>query len=621
MIDKTDFSVDIDINPAAGLKPLPDWVAFDLCKPYAVPGGNLLLHNTRSGRRAMVKPEVYATLVSCNTFQTPDTHVKNIIERQPALQGQQDDIRGVLKQMLASGIMRSSKQLTEKLKNATVPETNLDSKAVVAVITWERPQALERLLSSVAANCNTADFQCLYVIDDSRKSENIARNQALVEKFAGEFETPLHYFGQSEQQSFIKALVKKRPEHETAIRFLIDQNLWADQWTSGLARNWALLLSCGNRLVMMDDDVLCNVHNPPNPKPRISFSANPREATFFASEDEWVYLQQPINSDPVNRHLQCLGMTLSEAVGVLGSQHLKPASLQNATSLQAHELQAGSQVLITECGSLGCPGTDTNTWLPNMAPESLKKMLASPRTTTLALTTRKVWSGRNNPHFSPRSNMSQITGVDNRQWLPPYLPVLRGEDRLFGYMVDFVFPVSVVLDYPWAVPHLPIPSRDWQHNDLKFKPGTVFPCSFFEKILEHKSICHSEDPQDRLATLAAWFQDLAGAPPESLFAMHRDHTLDAGSEKLKRMEGLLASAQAAPEDWQNYLRNGIRQLNVGLDAASREDFPVSGTPNTLEGDELFTFWKDTWAGFADALSVWLDIRQTATELAAEGMND
>ncbi len=60
MTDKSGFSLEINVSPKSGFKPLPDWVAFDLCKAYPVPGGNLLLHNTRTGRRAMVRPEVYA---------------------------------------------------------------------------------------------------------------------------------------------------------------------------------------------------------------------------------------------------------------------------------------------------------------------------------------------------------------------------------------------------------------------------------------------------------------------------------------------------------------------------------------------------------------------------------
>ena len=158
-------------------------------------------------------------------------------------------------------------------------------------------------------------------------------------------------------------------------------------------------------------------------------------------------------------------------------------------------------------------------------------MLASQNKTTYALTTRKVWSGRNHPHFSPRSNMSQITGLDNRQMLPPYLPITRGEDRLFGHMVDFVFPASVTLDYPWAVPHLPIPDRQWRHNDLDFTPGQLFPMFFMKKYWIKSTFANRIHPQDRLAALAAWFRDLAGASEKSLIAMYREDTLEMGARK------------------------------------------------------------------------------------------
>lgn len=618
MTDNTDFSLEININPAQGFKPLPDWLAFDLCKPYPIPGGNVLLHNTRNSKRAIVKTEVYAALVSCNDFQTLDTHVNNIVKQNPAMQGQQADIQKVCKQMLDSGIMLSAKDVVERLKPKQESETRIDARPVVAIITWERPEALERLLTSITANCDTGKFRSLYVIDDSRKQVNIEQNQALVSKFSGKINAPLHYFGQSEQQFFIKALLKKLPEYEQAVRFLFDQGLWTDHWTSGLARNWATLLSCGYRLVVMDDDAVCDIYNPPNPKPHITLSGAPRENDFFANDGEWAHLHQSINPDPVDRHMQCLGLKLSGAINVLGQQHLKPSSLKDASSLQAHGFLADSPVLMTEAGSLGCPGTSSNTWLPSMTPGSLKKMLASASKTTYALSTRKVWNGRNHPHFSPQSNMSPITGLDNTQMLPPYLPIIRGEDLLFAYMVSFVFPSSVTLDYPWAVPHLPIPERKWEHKDLDFDPKQSFPTFFIEKVLEYKSAYQSVTPQDRLTALAAWFKDLAGASSESLLAMHRDYVLDTGSSVLKKLDSLLEQAESTPVDWQNYLRNGIRQLDTGLGAVSRDDYQIKGYPAHLDTEDLLVFWKETWAGFSNSLEAWPEIRQAAEKLVAEG---
>lgn len=616
MTDKKGFSVGMTVDPAVSFKPLPDHVAFDLCRAYPVSGGNLLIHNTRNGKRAMVTPEVYATLVRCNRFKTLEDHTADIIKNNPAMQGQQADIRKVLQTMLNNGILLSAKSACEKLKQKTENKTGEQEHTapVVAILTWERPEALERLLESIASNCNTENFHRLYIIDDSRKEENISQNQALISRFDSKISAPFQYFGRSEQLSLINELVKQLPEHESSIHFLTDHSRWSDQWTAGLGRNLALLLSCGRRLVMMDDDAVCDVYDPPTPRHNVTFSDNPREADFFGSEQEWAHLKQPINPDPINRHMRCLGLTFSEALTVLGQEHLKPAGFANATALQLSELQADSAVMITECGSLGCPGTSNNTWLPTMAPGSLKRMLASGNKTTQALGSRKVWSGRNQPHFAPRSNMSQITGFDNRQMLPPYLPIMRGQDRLFGIMLDFIFPESVVLDYPWAIPHLPLPERRWRDRDLDFTPANSFPKLLAEKIIEHKSSCASASPVDRLSALSTWFNDMASANTGSLASMYIDSRLSRDSELLQKLTVLLDKAEAAPVNWQNYLRNGINQLSTDLNRVSREDFEISGLPAALDSDALITFWKAVWEEFATALKAWPEIRDGAAKI-------
>jgi len=619
MTDKTSFSLDITVDPAASFKPLPDLVAFDLCKAYPVPGGNLLLHNKRNGKRAMVMPEVYASLSRCGQFQTIDQHVTNIIEINPGMQGQQADMRKVFQSMLDAGIMVSAKKVCNTLKRKpdTATEEKETSLPVVAIITWERPEALERLLASVAANCNAGKIHRLYVIDDSRKAENISRNQALVTKFIPEIDTKLQYFGQDEQQSLLDDLTNQLPEHENAIRFLAEQSRWRDFWTSGLARNLALLLSCSRRLVMMDDDTICDVFSPQRQKPNITFSDSPREADFFSSEKGWAAQHQAINPDPVDRHMQCLGLSFSEALDVLGENHLKPAGFANAAALLTSELTPASPVLMTECGSLGCPGTGRNTWLPDMAPEALKRMLASKQKTNDALNHRFVWLGRNQPHFSPRANMSAMTGLDNRQLLPPYLPIIRGEDRLFGNMLAYVFPASITLDYPWAVPHLPIPQRQWHQKDKDFTPGDTFPMFFLEGLTGQKPSCLADTPITRLAALSAWFSNLASASHESLTAMYQDARLKDSSHLLQKLSDLHSKAESASVDWQGYLQNGIEQLNADMDRVSRTDFPVKGLPRTMEGNALISFWKETWADFASALNAWPEIREAAARLVKD----
>jgi hypothetical protein len=255
MNDKSGFSMDISVNPTMGFKPIPDLVAYDLCKAYPVPGGNLLLRNIRTGKRALVMPDVYATLVSCQQFLTMDQHISRIIRDNPGMQGQEADMRTVLQSMLDSGILRSARKISDDLKNQHKPaiQDSQKDKPVVAIITWERPEALERLLKSIHTNCKTDSFHQLYVIDDSRKPENIDKNRELTAKFALDTKRSIQYFGQAQQQSLLENLSRQLPEHEESVRFLADQSQWREQWTSGLARNIALLLSCGRRLVMLDE--------------------------------------------------------------------------------------------------------------------------------------------------------------------------------------------------------------------------------------------------------------------------------------------------------------------------------------------------------------------------------
>lgn len=615
MSDKTGFSVAVTVNPASGFKPLPDLVAFDLCKAYPATDGNLLLHNTRTGKRAMVMPQVHAVLLRCHQFRTLDQHIASIIDENPDMDGQQADMRKVLQTMLDSGIMVSAKKTCDALQREANKQTadKDDSAPVVVIITWERPQALERLLKSFASNCETKNIHRLYVVDDSRGAENIELNRALTAKFAYKLKIPLQYFGRVEQLSLLNNLSARLPQHKDAIHFLADQSRWRNHWTSGLARNLALLLSCGHRLVMVDDDTLCDVYDPDRPGPDISFSDKARDAEFFSSEKDWSPHRQALNPDPVARHMQCLGLTFSQALSKLGSANLKPSGLADANALLVSELGPESPVLVTECGSLGCPGTSKNTWLPDMSPSSLKRMLSSKRSTQNALNKRMLWSGRRQPHFSPRPNMSQITGLDNRQMLPPYLPVLRGEDRLFGNMLDFVFPGAICLDYPWAVPHLPMPQREWLKEDRDFTPGASFPTFFFERVLEFKSSCQATLPSERLTALSGWFADLAASSEDSLLGMYRDSLLNDTAEQLQNLDTLLKNGEATPQEWQDYLKNGIRQLTDGLDLVSREDFIIKGLPEKMVGTELVTFWKETWTGFAAALTAWPEIRQVATE--------
>jgi hypothetical protein len=190
---------------------------------------------------------------------------------------------------------------------------------------------------------------------------------------------------------------------------------------------------------------------------------------------------------------------------------------------------------------------------------------------------------------------------------------------LFGFLLDFIYPTSLSLDYPWAIPHLPIPTREWKEEDRDFTPGPSFPLFFIEQLPQQKAYCRAEDPQERLFALSAWFRDLANAPVDSLRVSHRDFVLQDTTEQLQNLSRLLETSGSTPQAWQDYLKRGLEQLGASLRTASDDDFSVTGLPATLEGDELILFWKETWAGFSAALVAWPEIREAAKELLEQNV--
>ena len=190
MNDKTDFSFSFSVGQKAApkTKDTEDLIALDACKVYRLPQDRLLVRNARTGNSTTIRADVFSALTLCEAFRTPDEHVAELVKRMGAPPDQVGQIRKVINDSLDRGLLVSSTDICQALTAGKVSEGDTGSgdlgAAVVVVITWERPAALERLLDSIHDNADPDNFHHLYVVDDSRKSENIARNQDVMSAFA-----------------------------------------------------------------------------------------------------------------------------------------------------------------------------------------------------------------------------------------------------------------------------------------------------------------------------------------------------------------------------------------------------------------------------------------------------
>ncbi|MEM1411376.1 MAG: hypothetical protein AAGH19_03380 [Pseudomonadota bacterium] len=586
--------------------------AFDLCHAYPLPGGRRLVRNPRNGRHALLTPDVYGALLGCRRFQTLTDHAERLVSHNPALTGQEADVRNVLASVRDDGLMISADAYAVTLQPAAQPRVNVD-KPVVAVITWERPDALKRCLESVGQRVHPGNVGRFIVIDDSRTAEVCDANRATTERFAECFEAPVLYLGASEQKGFMEAIIRQVRALEDQVRFLIDREHWADQWTSGLARTLALLLSVGQRLIVLDDDIVCDIYEP-EPRPGIGFAEDEREARFYAGQEEWAETPAADRQDPVARHMALLGSELRDALGALGATRLDATAFAGADLEVIERWRADSPVLMTECGSLGDAGTGNLNWLATLRGDSLKALLNDEAALDKALVERSCWLGQYRPHIVPRANMSQLTGVDNRGLMPPYTPILRGEDRLFGDMVEFLRPDGVIVDQPWAVAHLPMPARRWDEDQQRYDTNLPFDRYALGLVERARTSAQARDPLKRLAELARIFELQADQSVADIRKDYDDQRLRAMADDYGTLQGALdRSGDQAPEAWQAFLGAGIETLNRALvrDPAAS---PAKGEPAALEGEALIQWWQDYWVRFGRALRAWPAIRQAARQV-------
>jgi hypothetical protein len=593
-------------RPAATL-----W-AFDECLEHPLPLGNVLLINRRNGRRTVVTGEVLQALRHCKAFRTFDGHVSHLAEVLPQLRGQDEEVRRILQLLREAGFLASGSELIAGLWRPSAAIAPV-AEVIACITTCDRPQPLQRLLQGLPASAGAGPRIRYLVIDDSRRTDNRRRNQEIVAVCAAEGKCAIRYLGIAEQQRFIEGLVDVLPQREAAIRFLLEAVPDGTLVSHGRTRNLALLFTVGKPLLFLDDDILPQSFAPPGLGAPPKISSRPREVAFFAGNDEWAGYAQGEGLDPLRRHVEFLGLRLGQALPKVMSQAQGDAAIGDLTSGELLNLGPDSPILVTACGSYGDPGIANNYWLFSLEGDSLERLRRSEGHYRRSLRERNLWLGRAGYQFVPNiALLSQLTGIDNRALLPPYFPLFRNEDFLFGFMTQLLHPDALMLDLPWAIAHLPDPPRRWD-ADAVDSPAYSGILSFTaEALYGLRTSWPSRSPEDRLAAAAALLRDFAAMPESGLRQWFTRHALQTRISRINRWHALLEQQPEAPEYWRQDLLRGIQRNQDSLLDAS--GYLLKDIPEEIGNERAAGYIASLWQHFAGALEAWPEIRAAAQRL-------
>jgi hypothetical protein len=528
----------------------------------------------------------------------------------PQLHNQLADVTAVLTTVQKAGIMLEAETVCDRLNPTTLPAASL-APTRACIITCDRPAALQRLLDSMLAHGKLASHDELFLVDDSRSPLNSEQNRELVARFNLSSPKNMRYVGAKAQRSLLQQLGNERPQDRPAIQFLLDRERWAKRPSYGLARTICLLLTVGYRCIVLDDDILFRCVTPPAAGEGISFGGGAnRELACYDTEAQLLQQANYLANDPLSGHARCLGMPLARAIAELNVSGIAPANLRGGNAAMLNSLHADSPVLVTQCGSWGDPGTVGSNWFYQLGQDSIRRLLAAPGGLAGAAQNRHYWLGRARPNISKMAVMSQATGLDNSQLLPPYFPVFRSEDYLFASMVLFLHPAAAVVDYDWSVPHLPLEQRGQRTKPGSFAAtGGLGLCARY--LTDRAASLAGGAASTRLAKLALLLRQLSESEPADLLASFRSELTRQRAEQLQTLDQQL---QRAPElgapDWQEFLQAASADVSRVLQVpASILDIP--GAPEELDEAALLAQARGVMGEFSAALAAWPGIRESA----------
>jgi hypothetical protein len=318
--------------------------------------------------------------------------------------------------------------------------------SVVGYFTCNRPKIVERGLASYIKNDLLVERRSVYyVMDDSCDFEIGEANRSIAQLLADRYQVDIVYCGRSERRLFLERVLREAGLAREIAEFAVfGERLGLT--TFGASRNAFLLMTGGRMLLNVDDDTICSVAPTPFSGTGCAHAGGeyPSEIQSFASRSEALEAVQFSECNLARIHENWL------------------AASSRTSANTVDKIRVTVNGLVGDCG-WGSPIAYL------FVPGFWRRIPLNSRSTyEEAISRREVVQAPRGVRISDgqESLMMTVAGLDNRELLPPFLPIGRGQDAVFGTTLAVCFPGSAVAHLPYVVVHAPIEERRFHCGEL-----------------------------------------------------------------------------------------------------------------------------------------------------------
>ena len=336
-------------------------------------------------------------------------------------------------------------------------------------------------------------------------------------------------------------------------------------------------------LCAVDDDVVCQLATPGKSDAQLSsFSQfDPFVRQFFTDRESALAAARWSDLDFIGAHQEMLGRDLGHFFGPdLGTQQLDLAHVGD--HFLARIDRPAAVIRTTFTGHVGDPGMPTSVYYLYAEGKSRQSLPVDEEAYRAVMSSRSVLTCVTNRAIGDESvSPGMAMGLDHRELLPPFFPVLHAEDYVFGATVWQCCPDTIAGHLPIAVLHEPPPGKPViLLDDLsRDRRALVFEFAHIMRriVLDDFEPAENATAAERMQALGRQLVERASLPAADFIEYMRTQTLLYESSKMAYLGEQLRDAPDAAPCWRRDVETYIDHCRL---AVTFDDFDI---PFDLKG--------------------------------------
>ena len=551
-------------------------------------------------------------LRGCRSAATLDEHAEAVRRQLGLGQAQAQALRAQLGELAAAGLLVSERALIQRCREGSDANAAAPPISSLGVPTRDRPSSLRRSLGSFAESSRGLGRAMRFVVADGSDDPQARRdNERVLAGLKDQLRCAITYVGPGEKAIFARLLSERAHVEPDIVRFALLNDERCPVATGG-NRNALLFATLGELAVQVDDDAECALAPGPALRERMTLTSarDPTQLWFDGEALGGAQARGAVAGDFFALHERLLGR--APAACLHGYRDADVDTDGMAMSFLRRLRGGGGRVHVTSVGFAGDMGAESGFSLLRLDGAARDRLVRSADDYRRIMQSRQVVRAVGNATVSDGASCSGVNlGLDNREPLPPFMPVQGNENGIFANAVRATGEGHFGY-LPWTI----LRSRPPRSEPEPRAAASVRSGSIVEALVSSFQPPHSAGAEKNLADLGSLLVELATLPPRDFEEVLRRALWVRAVQRINLLEQLLARHDHRPDFWADDV---VQYLSTLREALPQGHYVVPADLDVAFGTEAAAILMQRLVlKFGQLLGAWPHLRRTALEMRRQG---